>query len=87
MNSIIRTPLQIIGYGVYLYYLGLSFRNAAKALYFLYHVKISHVSIWNWIQKYKPNKMSSKKKKNIDEYLCIQKDETDIKGGSELIWL
>jgi hypothetical protein len=31
--------------------------------------------------------MSSKKKKNIDEYLCIQKDETDIKGGSELIWL
>jgi putative transposase len=65
----------------------ISFRNAAKALYFLYLVKISHVYIWNWIQKYKPNKMSSKKKKNIDEYLCIQKDETDVKGGSELIWL
>jgi putative transposase len=83
MNSIIRTPLQIIGYGVYLYYLGLSFRNAAKALYFLYHVKISHVSIWNWIQKYKPNKMSSKKKKKIDEYII---DETAIKIGVELIW-
>jgi hypothetical protein len=26
----IRTYSQIIGYGVYLYFLGLSFRNAAK---------------------------------------------------------
>ncbi len=31
--------------------------------------------------------MSSKKKKNTDEYSCIQKDETAAKVGSELIWL
>ncbi len=72
---------------IYLYFLGLSFRNAAKALSFLLLVKISHlVSIWNWIQKYKPNKY--RKNKKILEYPCIQKDETAIKvGSSELIWL
>jgi hypothetical protein len=48
MISRIRTPSQIIGYGLYLYFLdGLSFRNAVKALSFLHLIKISHVSIWN----------------------------------------
>jgi putative transposase len=83
MRSRNRTPSQIMGYGLYLYFLGLSFRNAAKALSFLYFIKISHVSIWNWIQKYKPKKISDKKK-NIDEYII---DEAVIKARSELIWL
>jgi putative transposase len=82
MGSRNRTPLQIIGYGLYLYFLGLSFRNAAKALSFLHLVKISHVSIWNWIQKYKPKK--SNKKKKINEFVI---DEMAVKVGSELIWL
>ncbi len=56
-------------------------------LSFLQIVKISHVSIRNWIQKYKLQKLKKKKKKNIEEYFCIQKDETAIKVGSELIWL
>ena len=77
-----RTPSQIIGYGLYLYFLGLSFRNSAKALSFLKIVKISHVSIWNWLQKYKPWKYFKKRK--IKEYII---DETAIKSGSELIWL
>jgi hypothetical protein len=48
MGSGNRTPSQIIGYGLYLYFLeGLSFRNATKALSFLLLVKISPVSIWN----------------------------------------
>ena len=81
MNSRNRTPSEYIGYGLYLYFLGLSFRNVAKALSFLHIVKISHVSIWNWIQKYKPQKL---KKMNIDKYII---DETAIKAGSELIWL
>ena len=46
-----RTPSNIIGYGLYLYFLGLSFRNTSKALSFLKIAKISHVSIWNWLQK------------------------------------
>ncbi len=49
-------------------------------------IKISHVSIWKWIQKYKSEKY--RKNKKILEYPCIQKDETAIKAGSsELIWL
>lgn len=82
MRSRNRTPSQIIGYGLYLYFLGLSFRRTAKALSFLLLVKISHVSIWKWIQKYKPKKFLKKKK--ILEYII---DETVIKAGSELIWL
>ena len=82
MRSRNRTPLQIIGYGLYLYFLGLSFRNAAKALSFLKIIKISHVSIWHWIQKYKPKR--SFHKREIKEYII---DETAIKAGSELIWL
>ncbi len=85
MSSRNRTPSKIIGYGLYLYFLGLSFRNTAKALSFLLLVKISHVFIWNWIQKYKPKKTHRKKK--ILEYSYIQKDETAVKVGSELIWL
>ncbi len=54
-----RTFSIIIGYGLHLYFLGLSFRNAAKALSFLLLTKISHVSIWNWPQKYKPKRKIS----------------------------
>jgi putative transposase len=86
MSARNRTPSNIIGYGLYWYFLGLSFRNVAKALSFLLSVKISPVSIWNWIQKYKPRKYLKNKK--IKEYSCIQKDETAIKASSsELIWL
>jgi transposase-like protein len=63
----------------YLYFLGLSFRNIAKAL--KWFVKFSHVSIWKWLQKYKPQKISTKKK-TIDEYII---DETTVKVGPEYI--
>jgi putative transposase len=46
-------------------------------------IKRNHVSVWNWIQKYNPRKISSKKKK-VDEFIV---DETLIKVGSEFIWL
>jgi len=63
--------------------LGLSFRNTAnKALSFLLLVKISPVSIWNWLQKYRPWKHLKNKK--IKEYII---DETIIKLGAESIWL
>jgi putative transposase len=54
-----------------LYFLGLSFRNTAKALSFLLLVKISHVSIWNWLQKYKPKKYLKNKK--IQGYIIDKK--------------
>ena len=38
-----RTPSEYIGYGLYLYFLGLSLRNVVKALSHLHIVKRSHV--------------------------------------------
>ena len=78
-----RTPSEHIGHGLYLYFLGLSTRNVAKALSFLHIVKRSHVAIWKWIQKYRPKRISSKRKR-ISEFIV---DETAIKAGSECIWL
>ncbi len=60
MSTRNRTSSKIIGYGLYLYFLGLSFRNTAKALSFLHLVKISHISVWHWIQRYKPNRYLKK---------------------------
>ncbi|MDN5845611.1 MAG: hypothetical protein L0H53_04980 [Candidatus Nitrosocosmicus sp.] len=78
-----RTSSYGIGRALYLYFLGLSTRNVAKAMFFLHKVKRSHVTIWNWIQKCRPKKISLNRKK-IEEYIV---DETLIKVGSELVWL
>lgn len=83
VNKRNRTPSSNIGYGLYLYFLGLSTRSVAKALSFLYIIKRSHVSIWNWIQKHHPKKIVSKRKR-ISEFVV---DETAIKVSYELIWL
>ncbi len=76
-----RTRLEDIVYAIHLYFLGLSLRNTSKAL--SRFIKRSHTAIRDWIQKYKPEELLSKRKK-IDEYIV---DETLIKVGSELIWL
>ena len=76
-----RTPSLDIGYGLYWYFLELSTRGVCKALSYLRIVKRSNATIWKWIQKYNPQKISTKRKK-ISEYIV---DETVIKVGSELI--
>ena len=76
-----RTKPKDVAYSLYLYFLGLSYRNTAKTLYRFVHR--SHVSIWKWIQKYQPKKFSTKRKK-INGYII---DETQIKVGSQYIWL
>jgi putative transposase len=45
-------------------------------------VKRNHVSVWSWIQKYKPRRLSSRKR--VSEFID---DETLIKAGSEYVWL
>jgi putative transposase len=77
-----RTSSEYIGYGLYFYFSGLSLRKAADRLSDCF-IKRNHVSIWKWIQKYNPQKISSKKKK-ISEYVI---DETIIKVGPEYIWV
>ena len=73
-----RTSLSYIGRALYLYFLGLSTRNVAKAMFCFRKVKRSHVLLakkWKWIQKFHPKKISSKRKK-ISEFIV---DETLLK--------
>ena len=76
-----RTPSKYLYFGLYLYFSGLSLRRTSERLsnYF----KRNHVSIWNWIQKYKPQRISYGRRK-ITKYIV---DETLIKVGAEYIWL
>jgi putative transposase len=76
-----RTSTEDILYAIHLYFLGLSLRNTSKAI--SRFVKRSHTAIRDWIQRYQPEELLSKRKK-IDEYIV---DETLIKVGSELVWL
>ncbi|HZH38855.1 MAG TPA: hypothetical protein VEX17_02200, partial [Bacillales bacterium] len=76
-----RTEPKDIAYSLYLYFLGLSYRNTARALDRFVHR--SHVSIWKWIQKYNPRKILSKKRK-INGFVI---DETLIRVGSKYVWL
>jgi putative transposase len=76
-----RTPSECISYGSYLYFSGLSLRRASERLPCF--VKRNHVSIWNWIQKYHPQRIPTKRKK-VFGYVV---DETLTKVGSEYIWL
>ena len=79
-----RTPSEYIGYGLYLYFLGLSLRNVVKALSYLHIVKRSHVAIWKWIQKFRHGRISSTRRNKISEYIV---DETILQVGPEYIWL
>ncbi len=68
-------------YAIHLYFDGLSLRNTSKALSGF--VKRSHTAIRDWIQKYKPERLFYRKV-SVAEFIV---DETQIKVGSELIWL
>ena len=81
MSTRNRTPSKYIFYGLYLYFSGLSLRRVSERLSCF--IGRNHVSIWNWVQKYHPKKISSRKR-NILEFIV---DETIIKVGSEYIWL
>jgi putative transposase len=76
-----KTPPEYIYHGLYLYFSGLFLRRTSQQLSSL--IKRNHVTIWNWIQKYRPQRISSKSKR-ISEFII---DETLIKVGSEYVWL
>ena len=76
-----RTKPKDIAYGLYLYFLGLSYRNAAKALNRF--VERSHVSIWKWVQHYKPQRVSYNRSKFSDFII----DETQVKVGHHYFWI
>ena len=76
-----RTPSKYIYYALHLYFSGLSLRKASEHL--LPFIKRNHVSIWNWIQRYKPTMIWLKKTK-ISQFII---DETVIRVGREVVWL
>ena len=76
-----KTASRHIYHGLYLYFSGLSLRRTSQQLSIL--IKRNHVTIWNWIQKYHPQRISSKSKR-ISEFII---DETLFKVGSEYVWL
>ena len=67
-----------MGYTYIYYFLGLSFRDTSKAL--SPFVERSHVSIWKWVQNYKPERISFKRKKY--QNLQLMK-HTQIKVGQD----
>jgi putative transposase len=81
INKRNRTSSKYVCYGLYLYFSGLSLRQASERLAFL--VKRNDISIGNWIQQYHPQKLSYRRRK-ISEYVV---DETLIKVGSQYIWI
>jgi hypothetical protein len=65
-----RTPSKYVGYALYFYFSGLSLRRRASKILPSYFIKRNHVSVWNWgIQKYHPNKIFTKRRKRISEYM------------------
>src|SRR3712207_1890563 len=77
-----RTRSVYCDYGLYFYFSGLSLRRTSQTLS-SHFIKRNHVSIWNRIQKHKPQRISSKKKK-FEGFVV---DETLLKTGPELVWL
>jgi len=76
-----RTPSKYIYYALHLYFSGLSLRKTSEHL--LPFIKRNHVSIWNWIQHYKPTKIWQKRTK-ISQFII---DETLVRVGREVVWL
>ena len=69
-------------YSLYLYFLGLSLRNTSNALVPFRDQKISHVSVWNWIQRF--GSLQIYKRKRVSAFII---DETIIQIGSQHFWL
>jgi putative transposase len=76
-----RTSLKYFYYALKLYPSGLSLRRTSQHLSLI--IKRNHVSVWNWIQKYKPKKIFQKGNK-IQGFIV---DETLIKVSNDFVWI
>src|SRR5512133_2206544 len=78
-----RTPSKYIYYyALQLYFSGLSLRKTSQRL--SQFIKRNHISICNWIQRYRPKKILQKKRKVSSEFIS---DETLLKVGENYVWL
>jgi putative transposase len=75
-----RTSAEIVMYAMYLYFLGLSFKNTSRTLEpFL---ERSHVAVWQWVQRFDPKQVYPCKR--IAAFLI---DETQLQIVSSEAWL
>jgi putative transposase len=77
-----RTPSKYVYYALHLYFSGLSLRKASQILSISF-IKRNHISVWNWIQQYKPKRVFLKRNK-VSEFIV---DETVFKVGNEFVIL
>ncbi len=78
-----RTSAEVILYALYLYFLGLSFRNTSKAIQpFEKERGRSHVAIWKWVQRFNPRRLYCCKR--VCAFLI---DETMVQIGADQAWL
>ena len=77
-----RTSSKYVYYALQLYSSGLSLRKTSERLSNVL-IRRNHVSIWNWIQRYKPKRIFQSRR-TISEFII---DETLIKAGSNYVWL
>ena len=69
-----RTSTEVIMYALYLYFLGLSFRNTSKAIQPFEEEGRSHVAIWKWVQRFNPRRLYCCKRVSaflIDETMYV----------------
>ena len=78
-----RTYAEVILYALYLYFLGLSFRNTSKAIQpFGKERGRNHVAIWKWVQRFNPRRLYCCKR--VCAFLI---DETMVQIGADQDWL
>jgi putative transposase len=77
-----RTPSKYIYYALHLYFSGLSLRKTSQHL--SPFIRRNHVSIWNWIQRQRPEKIFQRKRSTVSEFIV---DETIFKVGDEFVFL
>src|ERR1700693_4027837 len=75
-----RTRPHIVLYALYLYFLGLSFRDVSHALDPF--VRRSHMAVWKWVQRYEPHRVFDVKR--VQAFLV---DETYVTVGSSEAWV
>jgi putative transposase len=69
-------------YALYLYFLGLSFRNTARAIGPFVDKGRSHVAVWDWVQKFNPEHIYPCRR--VAAFLI---DETMVQIGHNEAWL
>jgi putative transposase len=77
-----RTNPHVVLYALYLYFLGLSFRNVAHALEPFGEEARTFSAVWQWVQRFEPHRVF-----DIPRIQAFLVDETYVKVGSFEAWV